>query len=109
MYMDEGGFQQFICLTARQVAVEGVTTKCQPNQKIPVHHQMVLNKVTYLIQSHYLLPWMIHYTNISSTFWKKITIWQEEVPDIQYVQIKSYMEYDIVGTIALFVFMLTGC
>ena len=34
---------------------------------------------------------------------------EDEVPDIQYVQIKKYIEYGVIGTIAIFVLLLTCC
>ena len=55
MYMNERGIQHFICLTARQVTIDGVPTACQPNKKIPVYHRVVLGNITYLVKSHYLI------------------------------------------------------
>ena len=53
MYMSKDGFQQFICLAAKQVTVDGVMTKCKPNKKIAVFYNIVLNDIKYLVQSHF--------------------------------------------------------
>ena len=91
------GIQYFICLTAEQVTIDGVTTACQPNKKIPVYHRVVHNNVSYLVQSHHFIEQNLQRAVMNDSLleyighiWEKdYNVTEEEGPDIQYVQIKT--------------------